>query len=276
MYIQFRASAYYFIVPSLGYALLKSMFIALGQRAYVVQAIALIIIEAGALIGVTVIRPWMDKKTNAFNIVICVVNFLNAIFLLIFTDIFDQPGLFTGIVGILLWILNAAVTLVLLIILLISTIVIFFKNNPDGRYRMADDRTSFMKSQSKLDTTLQLDALAATARGDKEGGYGRVSPDEDDESANTSQFSTDSPRYARMDPADSIHHHRVSMLSTTDSTTNASLRDLSRPPVPMSPLSGQPSMPSMHNASPNGSGGYKRQNNSRQDDSPLIVARPEQ
>jgi hypothetical protein len=92
LYIQFRASAYYFIIPILGYTLLKSMFIALGQHSGYTQAIAFIIIESGALIAASVLRPWMDKKTNSFNISIAVVNFLNAICLLIFTDIFGQAS----------------------------------------------------------------------------------------------------------------------------------------------------------------------------------------
>jgi membrane protein YqaA with SNARE-associated domain len=36
-------------------------------------------------------RPYMDKKMNAFNIAITVICFLNAIFLLIFTEVFNQP-----------------------------------------------------------------------------------------------------------------------------------------------------------------------------------------
>jgi len=35
--------------------------------------------------------PYMDKKTNAFNISICVINFVSAIFLLVFSDVFNQP-----------------------------------------------------------------------------------------------------------------------------------------------------------------------------------------
>lgn len=172
LYIQFRASAYYFIVPVLGYTVLKAFFIAFAQNAGTVQGIALLLIEAGALIGAAVLRPWMDKKTNSFNIAICAVNFINAIFLLIFTNIFDQPAIVTGVIGVALWILNAATTLVLLLVLIISTAIVFFTDNPDGRYKfMADDRTSFMKSQSQLAATGELDALAATARGEKPG-YG--------------------------------------------------------------------------------------------------------
>ncbi|KAL8870656.1 MAG: hypothetical protein Q9174_003352 [Haloplaca sp. 1 TL-2023] len=91
LYVQFRATAYYFILPVLLYILVKSMFVAFGQGAGVAQAVGLLIIEAIFLIGVSILRPWMDKKTNAFNIAIAAINFLNTIFLLIFTDVFSQP-----------------------------------------------------------------------------------------------------------------------------------------------------------------------------------------
>lgn len=91
LYVQFRATAYYFIIPLLLYILIKSLFIAFAQKNGTVQAIALLIIEAVFLIGVCILRPWMDKKTNAFNISIAAINFLNVIFLLVFTSIFNQP-----------------------------------------------------------------------------------------------------------------------------------------------------------------------------------------
>ncbi|KAK3360101.1 hypothetical protein B0T25DRAFT_565042 [Lasiosphaeria hispida] len=173
LYVQFRASAYYFIVPSLGYIFVKGMFVAFAQdkNKGIIQAVGFILVEAAALIAASVLRPWMDKSTNSFNIAICVMNFLNSIFLLIFTEVFNQPPLVTGVVGVVLWIANAAFALVLLIMLIVTTIIVFFRDNPDGRYTyMADDRTSFMKSQTHLTTTTELDALGATARGDK-GGY---------------------------------------------------------------------------------------------------------
>lgn len=91
LYVQFRASAYYFILPVLGYTFVKAAFIGLGQGNGLVQAIALVLIEAGFLIAVSILRPWMDKKTNTFNISIAAINFINVIFLLVFTEIFNQP-----------------------------------------------------------------------------------------------------------------------------------------------------------------------------------------
>lgn len=221
------------------------MFIAFGQGSGVTQAVALIIIEVAALIATSVLRPYMDKSTNAINVTICVVNFLNAIFLLIFTNVFEGPGLMIGIVGILLWILNAAVSLILLVILIITTIVIFFKSNPDNRYQMADDRTSFMKSSSVLNTTQQLDALAAAARGDHEGGYMKAPLDDEDGNGSSS---SDLPEHrgvpigsnrnsgSSLAPTEEMNEkgRPLSVPSTTGSST--SMRDPTRVPVPTSPL----------------------------------------
>ncbi|TPX15692.1 uncharacterized protein E0L32_000026 [Thyridium curvatum] len=221
LYVQFRASAYYFIVPFLGYLLIKGIFVACAQHNGTVQAIAFVLIEAAALIAASVLRPWMDKSTNSFNIAICVINFLNAIFLLIFSDVFNQPPLVTGVVGVVLWIANAIFALVLLIMLIVTTVIVFFRKNPDARYQfMADDRASFMKSQTGLTTTTELDALAATARGDKAGYKGGLDLDDDADS-----ISSDSLR-RRADPA----NHPL-----PPSTAN-SYRDPPRSPV-------DPSMP---------------------------------
>ncbi len=146
---------------------MKSCLLAFAQRCGIGQAMGLIIVEAGALIGATVMRPWMDKSTNSFNIMICVVNFLNAIFLLIFTNVFDMPALVVGIVGVVLFVLNAAFSLVLLIMVIVTAALAIWRKDPDTRYRvMADDRASFMKSQTRINTTNQLNDLAAIARGD--------------------------------------------------------------------------------------------------------------
>ncbi|KAL6866165.1 putative flavin carrier protein 3 [Amphichorda felina] len=189
LYIQFRASAYYYIVPVLIYTLIKGMFLALGQKSGIAQAVGLIIIEAGMLIAASVLRPWMDKSTNSFNIAICVVNFLNAIFLLIFTNVFGAPEIIVGVVGVVLFLLNAVFSLILLLMVIISTTVIFFRKNPDARYHvMADDRASFMRSQTQLNATTELDALAATARGDKAGYKSHLDLDDDNESLSSNDL----------------------------------------------------------------------------------------
>jgi hypothetical protein len=100
------------------------------------------------------------------------------------------------VVGVVLFVVNAAFSLVLLILIIVTTTVIFFRKNPDARYQfMADDRASFMKSQTQLNTTTELDALAATARGDKAGYKSHLDLDDDNESITSESIRR------RMDPA---------------------------------------------------------------------------
>lgn len=165
LYVQYRATSYYFVVPLLAYILVKAIFIAFAQKSPIAQAVGLVIVEAVALIGVSVLRPWMDKKTNVFNISIASVNFLNAIFLLVFSDAFGQPPQVSGVMGVIFAFYNIVFAAVLLILVLIASVYAIASKNPEVRYQpMRDDRGSFIKSQAAL--TTELDALGATARGD--------------------------------------------------------------------------------------------------------------
>ncbi|KAJ5086801.1 hypothetical protein NUU61_008108 [Penicillium alfredii] len=187
LYVQYRATAYYFVVPVLAYVLIKGMFIGLAQPAPVVQTVALVILDAAMLVAVCVLRPWMDKKTNIYNISIAVINFINTIFLLVFSDVFNPPGMMVAIMGFLFFVYNAAFALVLLILVLIASIYAVVSKNPDTRYQpMRDDRGSFIKSQTQL--TTELDALGATARGDDKAGAGHYNNNNpfDDDSASIS------------------------------------------------------------------------------------------
>ncbi|KAJ5779632.1 hypothetical protein N7457_007352 [Penicillium paradoxum] len=179
LYVQYRATAYYFVVPFLIYTLIKGMFIGLSQPAPVVQTVALVVLELAMLVAVCVLRPWMDKKTNIFNISIAVINFLNSIFLLVFSDVFDPPGMMIGVMGVIFFVYNAVFALVLLILVLLASIYAVVSKNPDTRYQpMRDDRGSFIKSQTQL--TTELDALGATARGDDKAGHYNNNPFDDD------------------------------------------------------------------------------------------------
>ncbi|KAE9366995.1 TRP-domain-containing protein [Stipitochalara longipes BDJ] len=165
LYIPFKASAYFYIIPTLAYILMKGIFVGLVQGSGKVQSFALIIIEFAALIGACIARPWMDKPANAINISICVVNSLNAIFLLIFTDIFNGPGLLIGITGMIFFFLNVIFALVLLILVLVVVTLSLFRKDPESRYHpIADNRGSFIKSQTNL-VPMELDQLGLSARG---------------------------------------------------------------------------------------------------------------
>jgi hypothetical protein len=84
--------------------------------------------------------------------------------------------------GVVFFIYNAAFALILLLMVLVSSVMALISKNPDTRYQpMRDDRGSFIKSQTQLNT--ELDALGATARGEGKTGYrGRSSIDGEDDS----------------------------------------------------------------------------------------------
>lgn len=196
LYVQFRATAYFYILPLLVYSLVKAMFTSLGQPSGQVQAVAFFIIEGIALIAASVIKPWMDKSTNIIGISICAINFFNAICLMFYSNIFGQPALATGIMGILFFIVNAVFALILLIFVTVASILSLVRKNPDARYQpMSDDRASFMKSQTALNT--ELDALGATARGDGKGGFKGLDLDDDD----TESWSSESLRQKEISHA---------------------------------------------------------------------------
>jgi hypothetical protein len=186
LYVQYRATAYYFVVPLLAYILAKAIFIAFAQKSPVAQAVGLLVVEAVALIGISILRPFMDKKTNIFNISIAAVNFLNAIFLLVFSDAFGQPKMVSGVMGVIFALYNVIFAFVLLILVLIASIYAIVSKNPEVRYQpMRDDRGSFIKSQQAL--TTELDALGATARGDGHQPYDNDKRGYDDDASFSSE-----------------------------------------------------------------------------------------
>lgn len=221
LYVQYRATAYYFVLPFLVYVLVKAMFIGLSQPADIVQTVALVIIELAMLVAVCVLRPWMDKKTNIYNISIAVINFINVIFLLVFSDVFSPPGLMIGVMGVVFFVYNAVFALVLLVLVLIASVYAVVSKNPDTRYQpMRDDRGSFIKSQTQL--TTELDALGATARGDVKNGH---NPFDDDA---TSISSGNGAAYGHSNNLEANHNRQQAPPSPVD------------PSVPLFPSNGSP------------------------------------
>jgi Transient receptor potential (TRP) ion channel/ML-like domain len=230
LYVQYKATSYYFVIPWLAYILIKGMFIAFAQGSGVTQAVALILIEAGFLVAVSIYRPWMDKRTNIFNISIAAINFLNSVFLLVFSNVFKQPGIVTGVMGVVLFVINAAFALILLVLVLISSVYALVSKNPDVRYQpMRDDRSSFIKSQPGL--TTELDALGATARGDYKGvGKPREALDDDDLSSSGSMRQPgDSALHVPLPPSTAASGRNGNLRDPPDSPMNASSPFINQP-----------------------------------------------
>lgn len=145
--------------------------------------------------------------------------------------------------GVIFFILNAAFALVLLILVLISSIYALISKNPDVRYQpMRDDRTSFIKSNSQMILSTELDALGATARGDSKAGYKKRDLEEEGDAYSTT----------------SRQQHDASGIPLPPSTAGsmaASHRDSPRSPlspaVPLFPTtSNDPSRNNIYNHTP--------------------------
>lgn len=134
--VTFRKDAYWFLAPLLFYMFIKAIFVSIAQNAGSVQALALVILELVYLVAAAYLRPWMDQRTNTCNITVAVLNFLNALYLLIFCGLFKVPGMATSIIGVIFFIMNGVATLTIMIIVIVSTINII--RNKD-RLHNADD-----------------------------------------------------------------------------------------------------------------------------------------
>lgn len=75
-----------------------------------------------------------------------------------------------GVMGVVFFVYNAAFSTILLIIVLVASFIALTSKNPDTRYQpMRDDRGSFIKSQSNINT--ELDQLGQAARLESKHGY---------------------------------------------------------------------------------------------------------
>ena len=203
LYVQYRANCFWFIWVSLFYIFIKSLLVAVLQHHGKPQAVIIWAIELIHMVVLCWIRPFMDKRTNAFNIVISVFNFINALFFMFFSSVFGQPNVVSSVMAVVYFVLNAVFALFLLIFTIVTCLLAIFRKNPDARYQpMRDDRVSFLpKSGGKKgagangDDDMELMALGATAMKGHEHGkrgpmtYEDESFDEDSVYQNTRNLS---------------------------------------------------------------------------------------
>lgn len=160
LYVFYKAQYFWFLVPMTAYIIIKSFVIAFGQASGTAQAIILLIVELAMMVGTCVFRPYMNKTANSLAITASVLNFLNAISLLIFSGVFNQPDLCTGVVSVLFTLWNAVFTLVLLCFLLTSFYYAVTLKEPTGRYkRLSDNRESFRLSGAGPENRMTTELL---------------------------------------------------------------------------------------------------------------------
>lgn len=145
LYTQFKADKFWWLVPLLSYSFLRSLFVAVLQNYGKAQAMVIFVIELFYFVALCWIRPYMDKRTNIFNIAIHLVNLINALFFLFFSNLFKQPAVVSSVMAVVLFVLNAVFALFLLIFTIVTCTLALLHRNPDARYEpLKDDRVSFI------------------------------------------------------------------------------------------------------------------------------------
>lgn len=145
LYTQFKADTFWWLVPLLMYSFLRSLFVAVLQNYGKAQAMVVFVIELIYFIALCWIRPYLDKRTNIFNIAIHLVNLINALFFLFFSNLFKQPAVVSSVMAVILFVLNAVFALFLLIFTIVTCTLALLHRNPDARYEpLKDDRVSFI------------------------------------------------------------------------------------------------------------------------------------
>ena len=124
--------------------------------------------------------------------------------------------------GVIFFVYNAVFALVLLIMVLVSSIYAIVSKNPDTRYQpMRDDRGSFIKSQTQLNT--ELDALGVTARGDMRMPYGKGRDLDDDDSFSSSSIGHQQDASGvPLPPSTANSGKNINPYVTTESPINSS------------------------------------------------------
>ena len=152
LYTMLNARKYWFCAVSLTYVFVKAFFVSLSQSSGRTQAMALWIIDMFYLGLMCHFLPYLDRFTNVLTVFIQLITTINSFLFTFFSGIYNQPIRVASVMGLVFFIMNAAVSLLLLIVILILALFSVFSKNPDARFAQTrDDRTSFQRKHKSLD-----------------------------------------------------------------------------------------------------------------------------
>lgn len=134
LYVQFRTQTYYYILPQLTYLLAKCLAIGTAQNHGTAQSVVVLVLDVFYLIAVSILRPWLDRRTNIINIAIAATNALNSIMVFIFSGVTGAPAMVPGVFGVVFFIANAVFALILMVLLGVATVIALCSKDPEERY----------------------------------------------------------------------------------------------------------------------------------------------
>ncbi|EDO15751.1 hypothetical protein Kpol_1049p9, partial [Vanderwaltozyma polyspora DSM 70294] len=224
LYSQFHADKYWWLMPLLAYSFLRSLFVAVLQHNGKAQALIVFIIEVLYFGCLCWIRPYLDKRTNIFNIFIHLVTLINSLIFLFFSNLFGQPPVVSSVMAVVFFVLNAVFALFLLLFTIITCAIALIHRNPDARYQpMRDDRVSFIP---KLQGGESTDALRGSKDDNELFEMGKAAMDsnetEKERTIRVDQFSRSGGNRLLFDDSESLFTNNTNYFKS-NSLTNESL-----------------------------------------------------
>ena len=134
-YENYKKGYWWLFVPAILYMAAKGIVIAAGDGHGIFQTGGQLIIEALMLLLLLFSRPYSLKSGNWVNVIIQVVRVLSVLCILVFVEQFGISQTTKTITGVVLIVVQSALTGLLAILILVNSIVVFFRANPHRKAR---------------------------------------------------------------------------------------------------------------------------------------------
>ncbi|KAL4901947.1 hypothetical protein BDW74DRAFT_68570 [Aspergillus multicolor] len=152
-YDNYRKGCWWLFIPAILYMLIKGCIIAGANGHGMVQSTGQLVVEALMLILLLWHRPYVAKSTQWINITIQVVRVLSVACVLIFVDRLGFSQTTKTVTGVVLIVVQSALTGILAILIAVNAIILCCRENPHARRRKEAE-----KMNRDIDDLTPLDA----------------------------------------------------------------------------------------------------------------------
>ncbi|KIX96449.1 uncharacterized protein Z520_07715 [Fonsecaea multimorphosa CBS 102226] len=150
-YENYKKGYWWLFIPSIVYMFAKGCVLAAGDGHGLVQTVGQLIIEALMLILLLWSRPYQRKSGNWINIIIQIVRVMSVVCILIFVEELGIAQTTKTITGVVLIVVQSALTAILSLLIVINSIITCCRENPHRKRRKA--------AQKNLSQDLEGDAF---------------------------------------------------------------------------------------------------------------------
>ncbi|KAL4785816.1 hypothetical protein BJX76DRAFT_154879 [Aspergillus varians] len=152
-YDNYKKGCWWLFIPAIVYMLVKGCIIAGANGHGLVQSIGQLVVEALMLMLLLWQRPYVAKSTQWINITIQVVRVLSVVCVLVFVDQLGLSKTTKTVTGIILIVVQSALTGILAILIAVNAIILCCRENPHTKQRREAE-----KLNRDIDDLTPLDA----------------------------------------------------------------------------------------------------------------------